>query len=112
MTTDKRYTPLAYRIAFASLQGMGVDLARKLLDVVGSEEQFFAMNEKELRGLTRGRSKIYRDDYRRECLQRAVSVLTRRWPRRPLSVITKSERSILQIRPILVACWRLLTRPR
>ena len=64
-------TPLVYRIAFADLQGMGVDLARKLLDVVGSEERFFAMSERELRDLTRGRSKIYRDDYRRECLQRA-----------------------------------------
>ena len=63
---------MVYRIAFASLQGMGVDLARKLLDVVGSEQQFFAMNEKELRQLTRGRSKIYRDDYRRERLERAV----------------------------------------
>ena len=30
------YTPLTYRIAFAALQGMGIDLARKLLDVVGS----------------------------------------------------------------------------
>ncbi len=68
---EKQYTPLTYRIAFASLQGMGVDLARKLLDVVGSERQFFAMGEKELRELTRGRSKIYRDDYRSECLQRA-----------------------------------------
>ena len=66
-------TPLAYRIAFANLQGMGIDLARKLLDVVGSEEQFFAMSEKELRALTHGRSKIYRDDYRREVLQRAVA---------------------------------------
>ena len=69
--TTLGYTPLTYRIAFASLQGMGVDLARKLLDVVGSEERFFAMGEKELRALTRGRSKIYRDDYRRERLERA-----------------------------------------
>lgn len=72
MSSDNGYTPLTYRIAFASLQGMGIDLARKLLDVVGSEEQFFAMSEKELRGLTRGRSKIYGDTYRRDCLQRAV----------------------------------------
>ena len=64
-------TPLTYRIAFASLQGMGVDLARKLIDVVGSEERFFAMSEKELRDLTRGRSKIYSDKYRSECLERA-----------------------------------------
>ena len=66
-------SPLLYRIAFASLQGMGVDLARKLLDVVGSEERFFTMTEKELRALTHGRSKIYRDDYRQKCLQRAVA---------------------------------------
>lgn len=66
------HTPLTYRIAFANLQGMGIDLARKLLDVVGSEEQFFAMTEKQLRSLTHGRSKIYRDDYRRECLERAT----------------------------------------
>lgn len=72
MTTNG-YTPLTYRIAFASLQGMGVDLARKLLDVVGSEEQFFTMKEKELRDLTHGRSKIYRDDYRRDVLDRAVT---------------------------------------
>ena len=70
--TDGNYTPLSYRIAFACMQGMSVDLARKLLDVVGSEEQFFAMSEKDLRNLTRGRSKIYSDDYRRECLQHAV----------------------------------------
>ena len=64
-------TPLTYRIAFANLQGMGIDLARKLLDVVGSEQQFFEMKERELRNLTHGRSKIFRDDYRRDCLQRA-----------------------------------------
>jgi len=72
MSDDIRYSPLVYRMAFADLQGMGIDLARKLLDVVGSEERFFAMSEKELRSLTRGRSKIYRDDYRRDCLERAV----------------------------------------
>lgn len=66
-------TPITYRIAFANLQGMGIDLAHKLLDVVGSEEQFFAMSEKQLRALTHGRSKIYRDDYRREVLQRAAT---------------------------------------
>lgn len=72
MSSDNGYTPLTYRIAFAGLQGMSVDLAHKMLDVVGSEKQFFDMSEKELRGLTRGRSKIYRDDYRRDCMQRAV----------------------------------------
>ena len=64
---------MVYKMAFANLQGMGVDLARKLLDVVGSEERFFNMTEKELRALTRGRSKMYRDDYRHERLQRAMA---------------------------------------
>lgn len=73
MTRNEGYSPLVYRIAFAGMQGMGVDLARKLLDVVGTEEQFFAMSEKELRGLTRGRSKIYGDKYRSECLQHALT---------------------------------------
>ena len=73
MTGSEGYSILVYRIAFASMKGMGVDLARKLLDVVGSEEQFFAMSEKELRALTRGRSKIYGDKYRNECLQNALT---------------------------------------
>ena len=36
MSSNSLYTPLTYRIAFAAMQGMGVDLAHKLLDVVGS----------------------------------------------------------------------------
>lgn len=67
------YPTIIYQMALANLQGMNVDLARKLLDVVGSEEQFFSMSEKDLRNLTRGRSKIYSDDYRRNCLQQAVT---------------------------------------
>ncbi len=69
---EGEFSELTYRIAFANLQGMGVDLARKLLDVVGSERQFFDMGEKELRAMTRGRSKIYSDTYRHECLQQAI----------------------------------------
>ena len=70
--TDQAYSLMTYRIAFASMQGMGIDLARKLLDVVGDEARFFGMSEKELRSLTHGRSKIYRDDYRGDCLRRAA----------------------------------------
>ena len=69
---EGEFSELTYRIAFANLQGMGVDLARKLLDVVGSERQFFDMGEKELRAMTRGRRTIYSDTYRRECLQQAI----------------------------------------
>ncbi len=62
---------LRYRIAFASIRGMGVDLARQLLDVAGSEEAFFTMSEKELRQLTKGRSKVYTNFYRQQQLERA-----------------------------------------
>lgn len=67
MSNDK----LRYRIAFASIRGMGVDLARQLLEVAGSEEAFFAMSEKELRQLTQGRSKVYTNYYRQQQLERA-----------------------------------------
>ena len=50
---------LRYRIAFASIRGMGVSLARQLLEVAGSERAFFDMSEKELRTLTQGQSKVY-----------------------------------------------------
>ena len=73
------YPTIIYQMALANLQGMNVDLARKLLDVVGSEEQFFSMSEKDLRNLTHGRSKIYRDDYRRNCLQQAVTEDSHNW---------------------------------
>lgn len=62
---------LTYRIAFASVRGMGIDLATKLLEVVGSERAFFEMNERELRALTGGRSRIYSEFYRRQQLERA-----------------------------------------
>ncbi len=64
---------ITYQMAFSNLQGMSVDLARKLLDVVGSEKQFFEMSERELRALTRGRSKIYGDSYRKACIERAIT---------------------------------------
>jgi len=67
-------SPLAYRIAFASLAHVTTDLARKLLDVVGTEQQFFELSGTELRRITGGRrSRIYQDDYRRQCLQRALA---------------------------------------
>lgn len=69
MTIDRRQ--FIYRIAFASIRGMGYELAQRLLDVVESEEQFFSMSEKELRSLTGGKSKIYDSAYRREKLEAA-----------------------------------------
>lgn len=62
---------LIYRMAFASVRGMGVDLAGKLLDVVGSEEAFFAMSERELQALTGGHNKLCQRAYRNERLEAA-----------------------------------------
>lgn len=62
---------LRYRIAFASIRGMGVELARQLLEVAGSERAFFDMSEHELRDATKGHSKIYTNFYRQQQLERA-----------------------------------------
>ena len=35
---------LLYKMAFASVRGMGVDLAQKILDVLGDEKEFFAIS--------------------------------------------------------------------
>lgn len=60
-----------YKIAFASIRGMGVDLAGRLLEVVHSEEEFFGMSEKDLRALTGSRTAMCRHDYRRQLLEKA-----------------------------------------
>lgn len=62
---------LRYRIAFASIRGMGVSLARQLLEVCGCERAFFDMSEKDLRAMTQGKSKIYTNYYRQQQLERA-----------------------------------------
>lgn len=66
---------LLYKIAFASIRGMGIELAQRLLDIVGTEEQFFAMPEQELKTITGGRSRIYKQDYRNQQLKRAEQEL-------------------------------------
>lgn len=63
---------LTYRIAFASISGMGIDLAGKILDVIPSERDFFLMSENELRTVTGGKSKVYGRSYRNERLERAL----------------------------------------
>lgn len=62
---------LKYRLAFASIRGMGVDLATRLLEVVGSEEEFFSLSETQLRQLTGSRSRIYSKKYRQDQLAQA-----------------------------------------
>lgn len=62
---------MTYRIALSNIRGMGVDLARKLLDVTGDERTFFDMDERRLRSITGSRSRIYQHAYRQEMLAKA-----------------------------------------
>lgn len=64
---------LHHRIAFASVYAMRPALARELLELCGSEEEFFAMEETRLRYLTQSRARIYSADYRRQLLERAAT---------------------------------------
>ena len=60
-----------YRMAFAAIRGMGYELAKRLLDVIPGEKEFFATSEKELRLITGSRSKVYERSYRDEMLRKA-----------------------------------------
>ncbi|MDO4511127.1 MAG: DNA-processing protein DprA [Bacteroidales bacterium] len=62
---------LVYKIAFASVRGMGVDLAQKLLEVLDDEKDFFSIPERELRAITHSRSKILERAYRNSCIEMA-----------------------------------------
>ncbi|MBQ1610508.1 MAG: DNA-processing protein DprA [Muribaculaceae bacterium] len=62
---------LTYRIAFASIRGMGIDIARSILDVIPSEQEFFSMKEGELMRIIGSRTKIHESAYRSACLEKA-----------------------------------------
>lgn len=62
---------MLYKIAFASVRGMGIELAQRLLDVIGTEENFFNIPEQDLKSIIGGRSRIYKKAYRNEQLEKA-----------------------------------------
>ena len=62
---------LTYRIAFASIRGMGIDIARSILDVIPSEQEFFSMKEGELMRIIGSRTQIHKSAYRSACLEKA-----------------------------------------
>ncbi len=62
---------LTYRIAFASIRSMGYDLARKILEVVPSEQAFFEMTEAQLKQLIGRNNRILDNSYRNECIEKA-----------------------------------------
>lgn len=61
-----------YKIAFASIRGMGVDLAGKILDVIPSEKDFFDLHQKDLEHLIQSKNKILESSYRKDVLEKAL----------------------------------------
>ena len=62
---------LKYKIAFASVRGMGYDLAQRILDIVPSEQSFFEMRGDELAALLLVKSRITDNEYRSQLLVNA-----------------------------------------
>ena len=62
---------LKYRIAFASVRGMGVELAQRLLEVLPDEAAFFEADSHELARLLQTRNKITDKSYRHKLLEMA-----------------------------------------
>lgn len=66
---------IIYRIAFAAIRSMGIELAQRILDIIPSEKEFFSIPEQELKSITSNRSKIYERAYRDEMLRKAETEL-------------------------------------
>lgn len=65
------YENMVYRMAFASLRGMGIELAERILEVLPDEKTFFDMRERDLQQLTRSRNKMLDSAYRNQQLEKA-----------------------------------------
>ena len=66
---------ILYRMAFAGIRGMGVELAQRLLDIIPSEKEFFAISERELKSITGSRSKVWESSFREDALRKAETEL-------------------------------------
>lgn len=66
---------ILYRMAFAGMRGMGIELAQRLLDVIPSEKDFFSLSDRELKSITGSRSKIWESTFRNEMLRKAEQEL-------------------------------------
>lgn len=62
---------LTYQIAFSSLKGINLSAARHLLEMVGDEERFFTISERELHAECGRKMQIFGETYRRELLDHA-----------------------------------------
>lgn len=65
------HNQLEYKIAFASLRGMGYDLAQKILNIIPTEKDFFEISEKELQNMLQTKVKITEMSYRKKQLEKA-----------------------------------------
>ena len=63
---------LKYRIALAGIKGMNVTAARRLLDVLGSEEALFTMDQREVERLTGLNAGVFGPEVRDSLLERAA----------------------------------------
>lgn len=68
MIPDSRLT---YRIAFSSLRGMTISLARTMLPRVVDEATFFTASSRQLAAMMGTGSRLFDDDYRRSVLEAA-----------------------------------------
>lgn len=60
-----------YKIAFASVRGMGRELAEKILDILPSEADFMTMTGRKLADTFNMRGKIVRQEYRQSLVEMA-----------------------------------------
>ena len=67
---------ILYRMAFAGIRGMGVELAQRLLDIIPSEKEFFSLSDRELKSITGSRSKVWERSSRDEMLRKAEQELS------------------------------------
>lgn len=66
---------LKYRIAFAAIRGMGIELAQRMLEILPNEETFFTAETAQLAQLLQTNNKIIDASYRHRTLQMAEEEL-------------------------------------
>jgi DNA processing protein len=70
-----QHPDILYRMAFAGIRGMGVELAQRLLDVIPSEKEFFTVSDRDLKSIIGSRSKVWERSSRDEMLLKAEQEL-------------------------------------
>ena len=72
----KHHPDILYRMAFAGIRGMGVELAQRLLDIIPNEKEFFSLSDRELKSITSSCSKVWERSSRDEMLRKAEQELS------------------------------------